>query len=101
MYEVTQEMEAKARVALMNKMWEQMEGFTNDEVKDGAAGACAAVEIDGVWFYARTETSTGIPEGADIDGHLEFLCNEALDRMQDGQTAEEAERKFRNLYCWT
>lgn len=97
MYEVTEKMEAAARVALMEKLWEQFESFTDEEIIDGRA-ASASVEIDGTWFFTRTENSKGMPEGAEIDPHLEWLCNEALDRMQPGETSDDAQAAFRAKY---
>ena len=99
MYEVTQETEAKAREALMDALWEQFEGFTDEEILDGR-GAIAAVKVDGVWFYTETELSTGIDKGESIDSHLEWLCEVALRRMQSGKTRTEAEQKFRQWYGW-
>ena len=97
--EISQETEVKAREALMDALWEQFEGFTDEEILDGR-GAIAAVKVDGVWFYTETELSVGIEEGESIDAHLEWLCEEALRRMQSGKTRDEAEEKYHNWYGW-
>lgn len=95
--EISQETQVKARAALMDALWEQFEGMSDEEILDGR-GAAASVEIDGTWFFTRTENSKGLPEGAEIDPHLEWLCNEALDRMQSGETEEDAQAAFRAKY---
>ena len=97
MIEVSKEMEGKARTALMDKLWEQFEQFSEEEIREGR-GASASVEVDGVWFHTATELSTGIPEDADIDAHLEWLCNEALNRIQCGKTSADAASLFHSMY---
>lgn len=97
--EVSQKTEVKAREALMDALWEQFEGFCDEEILDGR-GASASVEVDGIWFYTETELSVGIEEGDSINEHLEWLCEAALRRMQSGKTRDEAEQKYRSWYGW-
>lgn len=98
--EIEQIRRQNAAVALMTALWEKIEGFTDDEVRSGAAGAEASVEVDGTWFYARTEATDGVSEDETIDSHLESLCEEAVSRMTSGETEEEAKSAFRKIYYW-
>lgn len=97
--EISQATEVKAREALMDALWEQFEGFCDEEILDGR-GASAAVEVDGTWFFTATELSVDIEEGEPIDPYLEGLCEAALRRMQSGKTRDEAEEKYRAWYGW-
>lgn len=97
--EVSKKTEKKARAALMDKLWEQFEQFSGEEILDGR-GASASVKVDGVCFYTETGLSTGIDKGESIDAHLEWLCEDALRRMQSGKTRAEAEEKYQLRYGW-
>ena len=92
---VTDEMKAKAKAELMDQLWTMFEGFSDEEITQGAA-AEGAVEIDGVWFYTATDFTDGMT--GDIDKQLEALCEAALEEIADGQTREEATAEFLRLH---
>lgn len=63
----------EVRDALFDAIWEKLEGFQDWEVLEGRAGASACVEIDGTFFFTKTEFFDEVPEGEKIDSFLEDL----------------------------
>ncbi len=95
---MTTKLDEKVRDALFDALWEQLDGFPDWEVLEGRAGACACVAMGGVFHFTKTAPFDEVPEGEKIDPFLESLCEEALGRICEGLTAEDASLLFWQKY---